>query len=346
MRTTGAHSLPFTAVLAIVDDGGIRSSHPFRHPRMLIGRTPDNDIALNDPNVSTRHCELATESGWLIVRDLGSINGTFVNERRISEARLADGDVVRVGKTELTIRLQMRERLRGLMGGNRKWALLGALLLGLLVFAGIAWRRSAAAHEAEVSRRFEALVKAQVQRDVCGRATAAFESLREADGEIGGRSVAIELVGGRVRQSRDGRDNNIALLALWRRKQKLYADAAAGVSARQQVERDALEKVTRNGARLASSKDKKIAFWIDGLLAQRLAATDQLLQGLRDVEKRTDKFADLVERFAVRGDAAVARELAGFQLGADAEDLLRRCEAEQARLASGVLGALNGLEED
>ena len=97
---TGA-GLPFTAVLTVVDYAGVRSAHPFSHPRMLIGRTPDNDLMLADPNISTRHCELATEAGFLVVRDLGSANGTYV---RVSQsAKIQQGDLLLLGEQILRI---------------------------------------------------------------------------------------------------------------------------------------------------------------------------------------------------------------------------------------------------
>ncbi|SCG44585.1 FHA domain-containing protein [Micromonospora halophytica] len=68
----------------------------------VIGRTPDADIAVPDPHLSRRHAEVRlTDAGALLV-DLGSTNGTWLNDRRIIGAEpLADGDVIRLGHTEL-----------------------------------------------------------------------------------------------------------------------------------------------------------------------------------------------------------------------------------------------------
>ena len=73
--------------------------------------------------------------------------------------------------------------------------------------------------------------------------------------------------------------------------------------------------------------------------------TDGLMTGLRDASKRTAQFVDLVQRFTVQGDASAARDLAAFQVGAGADELINKCETDASRLASGVLGALNGLDE-
>ncbi len=66
-------------------------------PLTLIGRTPQNQVQINDPAVSRRHSEIMlTDEGYLL-RDLGSENGTYVNGERIQEQILAEGDRVQIG---------------------------------------------------------------------------------------------------------------------------------------------------------------------------------------------------------------------------------------------------------
>ncbi len=65
------------------------------------GRHPDSDIFFDDVTVSRRHAEFVTEEGRTTVRDVGSLNGTYVNRERIEESRLASGDEVQIGKFKL-----------------------------------------------------------------------------------------------------------------------------------------------------------------------------------------------------------------------------------------------------
>jgi hypothetical protein len=71
-------------------------------PRTLIGRSPDCDVFLDDVTVSRRHAELLREGERFTIRDLGSLNGTFVNRRRVEAAELNDDDEVQVGKYRMT----------------------------------------------------------------------------------------------------------------------------------------------------------------------------------------------------------------------------------------------------
>jgi hypothetical protein len=65
------------------------------------GRHPESDIFLDDVTVSRRHAEFAREGGGFVVRDVGSLNGTYLNRARIDVAALAGGDEVQIGKYRL-----------------------------------------------------------------------------------------------------------------------------------------------------------------------------------------------------------------------------------------------------
>lgn len=66
------------------------------------GRSPKADIFLDDVTVSRRHCEFISHEGGFVVRDSGSLNGTYVNRERTEYAQLNAGDEVQIGKYRLT----------------------------------------------------------------------------------------------------------------------------------------------------------------------------------------------------------------------------------------------------
>jgi hypothetical protein len=88
----------------VVRSGGGRTGETF-HPsgqRTLIGRSPDCDIFLDDVTVSRKHAVLEQRNGEFYIEDQGSLNGTFVNKKRIDSGQLDDGDELQIGKYRLT----------------------------------------------------------------------------------------------------------------------------------------------------------------------------------------------------------------------------------------------------
>jgi len=71
---------------------------------VLVGRAATSDAPVFDPTISRRHAELHLAPGGVLVRDLGSSNGTFLNGERLTEATATDGDVVTFGKVAFHVR--------------------------------------------------------------------------------------------------------------------------------------------------------------------------------------------------------------------------------------------------
>ena len=101
----GAAAVPLvreTVDLAI--DG---KRHPLDTRVVLIGRSQDCDIQLNDPNVSRRHAEIRQEEMSYSIVDLGSTNGLEVNGTRVRQAKLEDGDRIVIGSTEVVFEREL-----------------------------------------------------------------------------------------------------------------------------------------------------------------------------------------------------------------------------------------------
>ncbi len=88
----------------VVRSGGGRSGETFvpQAERTTIGRSPDCPVFLDDVTVSRRHAVLVERDGRWFIEDQGSLNGTFVNRRRVESAELSDGDELQIGKYRLT----------------------------------------------------------------------------------------------------------------------------------------------------------------------------------------------------------------------------------------------------
>jgi len=89
---------PEPEVVTLAFGGAVRKTS---QPRIVLGRSRDADVRVPDESISRRHAEIRHEDGEYWVVDLGSMNGTRVNGKRVDRARLADGDTIAIGSTEI-----------------------------------------------------------------------------------------------------------------------------------------------------------------------------------------------------------------------------------------------------
>ena len=95
-------ALPFDCALLIVQRGPSAGSRFLLDSDVVtVGRHPESDIFLDDVTVSRRHAEFRRKPQGFAVRDVGSLNGTYVNRDRIDEVLLVGGDEVQIGKFRL-----------------------------------------------------------------------------------------------------------------------------------------------------------------------------------------------------------------------------------------------------
>ncbi len=89
--------------LVIRSGGGrVGQSFPLSGEHLTIGRSPEADVFLDDVTVSRDHATLVKRSGAWFLDDSGSLNGTYVNRRRIDSHKLEEGDELQIGKYKLT----------------------------------------------------------------------------------------------------------------------------------------------------------------------------------------------------------------------------------------------------
>lgn len=93
--------LPGTALLVVLRGPNTGARFLLDADEVSSGRHPDSDIFLDDVTVSRKHAIFRHEGGDFIVRDVGSLNGTYVNRARIEEIALKTGDEVQIGKFRL-----------------------------------------------------------------------------------------------------------------------------------------------------------------------------------------------------------------------------------------------------
>lgn len=100
--TVSLAEIPESAAVLIVRSGS-QAGQRFllKNEVTHLGRHPDSEISLDDITVSRRHAEIVRVGDEYVVRDAGSLNGTYVNQRRVDEVTLHHGDELQVGKFRL-----------------------------------------------------------------------------------------------------------------------------------------------------------------------------------------------------------------------------------------------------
>jgi len=104
LRPVDLDEMTHEGATLVIRSGGGRAGEAFNlgAERNTIGRSPDAEVFLDDVTVSRNHALVVRRRDGCYIDDLGSLNGTYVNRRRIESHRLQNGDELQVGKYKLT----------------------------------------------------------------------------------------------------------------------------------------------------------------------------------------------------------------------------------------------------
>jgi pSer/pThr/pTyr-binding forkhead associated (FHA) protein len=91
------------AKLVVLSAGMAGRSYELNVDKTTIGRVEDNTFQIAEPSVSSHHCEVILRGGDVIIKDLNSTNGTFINGEKISDGVLKPGQVLRLGQIEIQL---------------------------------------------------------------------------------------------------------------------------------------------------------------------------------------------------------------------------------------------------
>lgn len=89
------------AKLVVISEGFTGKTVELKADKVTIGRSEDNSFQIAENSVSSRHCELELKDNIVHIKDLGSTNGTFINDKKITGGTLKPGQVLRLGSIEL-----------------------------------------------------------------------------------------------------------------------------------------------------------------------------------------------------------------------------------------------------
>jgi predicted component of type VI protein secretion system len=91
------------AKLVVLSEGFTGRTCELKEEKTTVGRLEDNAFQISEPSVSSHHCELTRRGAELLVKDLNSTNGTFINGEKVAEAVLKPGQILRLGQVEMRL---------------------------------------------------------------------------------------------------------------------------------------------------------------------------------------------------------------------------------------------------
>jgi len=91
------------AKLVVLSEGFTGRTCELKVERTTVGRLEDNQFQIPEPSVSSHHCEIILRGNDILIKDLDSTNGTFIDGDKITEAVLKPGQVLRLGQIELRL---------------------------------------------------------------------------------------------------------------------------------------------------------------------------------------------------------------------------------------------------
>ena len=89
--------------LVVLSEGLTGRSHELKGESTTVGRVEDNAFQIPDSSVSSHHCEILLRGSEVVIRDLNSTNGTFINGQQITEATLKPSQILRLGQVEVRL---------------------------------------------------------------------------------------------------------------------------------------------------------------------------------------------------------------------------------------------------
>jgi pSer/pThr/pTyr-binding forkhead associated (FHA) protein len=91
------------AKLVLLSAGMTGRTHELKAEKTTVGRVEDNSFQIAEPSVSSHHCEVMLRGNDIVVKDLNSTNGTFINGEKVTESALKPGQILRLGQIEMRL---------------------------------------------------------------------------------------------------------------------------------------------------------------------------------------------------------------------------------------------------
>lgn len=308
--------------------------------RTTVGRTRDNEIVLQDPAVSSHHCEFVVEKVGLVLRDLNSSNGTYVNGRRVQAAPVYDGDAVKIGQFQGRIAVRKPDgnplKAPG-MGGTALIAGAAVALLVVGVGVGLILMKNKKDAERAQFQAYEKKAKEYLALEPCTAAEEAVRKLRPLTPR------ETPLLGKNGKLSKSEKEKNNELLALSRRREPLLNALVDALGQTIASQKTALQELRAFDDKFQDAEAAAAVKALGAIYADRSGAGEELAEGLKKFQTQVEDFDRLVESLIQKGDRGSAEQLDGYRFKVEPAKLVEECQAKFGKTQQEGLLKLAGV---
>ena len=343
-------SQPPLATLVITDPEGQRHRFDITSDRTSFGRVKSNDIAINDPAISSHHCEFLADDKGITIRDLGSSNGTFLNQKRVSEARLRDGDLLRVGQCQVRVNMGKKGAAAGASaskGGSNAtvYAVVAVAAVLVIAIAAVVIIKTRGGANAKKVERYEQMARSMLKDDPCSLVDDQAKQLAKLDDDLAQVRLRFDSPRGKkLKVDQATREAGLRLIQAARQKSPLFTRMIGEVSGYVDGQRAQASRLSSQGARLSSDDLKSTAKELDKAFQKRLESAGEFQAQLKAAAADVQDFAKNLEAAIVRGLPDVVpklnADLPNFGTKVKPRDLVDTCKANFAKTQTEALDRL------
>lgn len=330
---------PFGSATVVLQGPGGRVKYEISGDRTTVGRTKDNEVVLNDPAVSSHHCEFVTDPHGLSVRDLRSSNGTYVNGRRVTEGPLYDGDAIKIGQYQgrITVFDAMGKPIRP--PGAKGPVVAAIVVVALVLFGGAAFafvskqKRDA---DEKAFEAYESRVKEVLALSPCAAAEGNVRRLTVMASKLEKPVTAAKLGKADVAKN--------AEVLVQSRKRTEFADETL-VAAKGLLEKHKSGAVELKGlaGKFNDAELQAVARAIDAILIDRNGAGEDFLKDWGKFVEQLGAYHDALEAYARAPSPERGAALADEAPSVDLQKAFDACESRYSKTHQDGLLKLAGV---
>jgi hypothetical protein len=332
---------PFGSATLVLQGPTGRLKFELTGERTSVGRTRDNEIVLQDPAVSSHHCEFVADKTGLSIRDLNSSNGSYVNGRRVQAGPVYDGDTVKIGQ------FQGRIAVRNLEGKPLKAPgvagpalIVGAIVLVVVIAAGAVGMTMMNKKDADrkLFDDYEHQAKANLSIEPCSTADDAVRRLRAI-----ARNLTPPDLGKRGKLSKDQKQKDEDILGMSKRREPLVDAILKEVGAIAEKQKAGIGELRGFQGKFNDAELAGAAKALESVFAERGQASEEFADQWKKYGAQVAEYNGLLGKLVNTGDKDAADQLDGWTFRLEPEKLLEECQAKFGKTQQDGLLKLAGV---